>query len=165
MKHSGRRTTKYLYAPIWENYHVRRPPGIWCLVFWKVAQKILKRAETQKIVERSDNWEIPTFLCRVFHLICSCHGYIRTVNEQTAADILCAVKRWMLTVRHNKHITVHINFFAPHITTNFCPAVLCTYFLPRKPCASADPSQHLINIAVFTFDDAQTMTSCDTDRI
>ena len=56
----------------------------------------------------------------------------RTVIEQTKSDILCAVKWWMLTLKHNKHTTVHTHFIALHITTKFCPALLHTHFSPQK---------------------------------
>jgi hypothetical protein len=69
-------------------------------------------------VVHSDNWEMPPLQCHVFHSSSLCHSYIRTVTERTATDILCAVKCWMITLRHNKPTTALKHFIAPHITTN-----------------------------------------------
>jgi len=55
----------------------------------------------------------------------------------------------MLTIRHNKHIIVHIHFLVPHITPNLRPALLNKYLLSENPFASADPIQHQVKMYQF----------------
>ena len=114
-----------------------KPPGIWCPEFRKFAQKFLKRAQTQIL------WKVTiTEKCHLLpavNFICSVHDEAtsRTVNERNNA-----VKCWMLNVRHNKYIPLHVHFLTPYGTSVLCPAVLHTYFLSGKSSASAEPNHH-----------------------
>jgi hypothetical protein len=73
-----------------------------------------------------------------------------TVTERTEADILCAVKCWMLNVTHNKHIPLHICFVAPYGTTVLCKGLLHLHFIPSKFSVSADPNHHQFKINLFS---------------
>ena len=117
------------------------------------------------------NSEVPPFQCHVLYSFSLYHSYIQTVTEQTAADILCAVKCWMIILSHNKPITVHMHFIALHITTKLCPALPHTHILPGKSGFSDDPKQHKIKIHQFSplltcrIMDAQNLNSLYTDCV
>jgi hypothetical protein len=104
----------------------RRPPAIWCLVLGTAAPGILHRARTEIITEGSDNWAMPPAACCALHYICSGHTHFCN-SKETKADTLCAVKCWMLAVRHNKHIAVNTNRTAPYATAVLCLVLLDTY--------------------------------------
>jgi hypothetical protein len=116
--------------------------------FSKRCTKFLKCARKKKqiFVERNDNWEVPPFaFCSVQYEVTLC-----TVTERTEADILCAVKCWMLNVTHNNHIPLHIHSVTPYVTSVLCPAVLYIHLLTGKSSASADPNHHQGKIKHFS---------------
>ena len=55
----------------YENHQVY---GLWC---FENLQTILKNLQTQIFVGCNDNWETPTFPCRVFHSFSVGHRYIQ----------------------------------------------------------------------------------------
>jgi hypothetical protein len=135
------------------------------LVLLKLASRNLKRKQAEywrnvAITEKCHILSVVYFIGSVYVTATS-----RAVTEQTKAGILCAVKCWMLTLKHNKHIT------APYATPVLSGTTGCTSCVWENSRISADTSQQHVNLLqplpLFTWRCAgtQTLTSRYTDGI
>jgi len=126
---------KYLCATVWENCYVRIPKR--CTRNSKVWKKKHKYLWNVEITEKCH-----LLLDRYYIHFLYATATSSTVTQRTKANIMCVLKCWMLTLRHNKHKTVHIHFIAPHITQSSVRLYSIHIFLPGKSVVSPDSSHH-----------------------
>ena len=95
------------------------------------------------LMERGDNWEIPTSQYRLYHWLCLCHSYMQDTNWKdeswslVCSEVLNANSTSQST--HHSTYTFHRSIRYHCAVRHCCIHIMCL----GNSSASVDPSQHL----------------------